>query len=679
MKKILIAFTMVFIVFCLHAEKRALGFEDMFQAGRLSSLSVSPDGKLIAFEVRTPVLENNTFVTDIYCVDIKGGSLRMLTDSKGKNFAPAFISNEIISFISTRSGTPQLYRLSVTNPEKVEMVMKQEIPEGIGSYIWAPGNRVLAFQKDIDPEFRTISDYENARKEKEASGLEVRVLRSLMYRVWNEWRNGIRSHVFLHDPASGQTDDLTPGPTDTPPVDLGGKQDFVFSPDGSRFAYVKNTDKMVAISTNNDIFLKVLASGNEQNLTVDNHGNDMNPVFSPSGKYLATLSMKRAGFEADKSNIIVYNLKRGTRRNYTENFKYHVNEFVFSPNGKYIYFNVTESVYHPIYRLDLRTGGIQKLFHQVYSDDLNITPDGRFLIFFNQQVSFPREVFRLDVREKKTYQVTWFNKNVFEDVAMNPIELFRFKGAKDEPVEGILLKPPFFDESRKYPMVFLIHGGPQGAWTDDFHFRWNLSMFAAPGYVVVAINFHGSRGYGQPFTDAVSNDWGGAPFEDQVLGQAYAVEHFPFIDPDKIVAAGASYGGYMINWIAGNHDRFKYPFRALVCHDGIFDSRSMYYSTEELWFEEWEHGGTPWTSDLFEKFNPALLVEKFEIPMLVVHGANDFRVPVTQGLMLFTALQRRGIESKMLYFPDEDHFVQKPKNARFWWNSVMEWFKEHIE
>jgi dipeptidyl aminopeptidase/acylaminoacyl peptidase len=272
-----------------------------------------------------------------------------------------------------------------------------------------------------------------------------------------------------------------------------------------------------------------------------------------------------------------------------------------------------------------------------------------------------------------------FNKNVFEDVAMNPIELFRFKGAKDEPVEGILLKPPFFDESRKYPMVFLIHGGPQGAWTDDFHFRWNLSMFAAPGYVVVAINFHGSRGYGQPFTDAVSNDWGGAPFEDQVLGQAYAVEHFPFIDPDKIVAAGASYGGYMINWIAGNHDRFKYPFRALVCHDGIFDSRSMYYSTEELWFEEWEHGGTPWTSDLFEKFNPALLVEKFEIPMLVVHGANDFRVPVTQGLMLFTALQRRGIESKMLYFPDEDHFVQKPKNARFWWNSVMEWFKEHIE
>ena len=318
------------------------------------------------------------------------------------------------------------------------------------------------------------------------------------------------------------------------------------------------------------------------------------------------------------------------------------------------------------------------MIHSVYSSNLRITPDGKQLLFFNQTVSLPREVFRLDIRKKRLSQITHFNQSVFEDVVMNPMEVFTFQGARDEAVEGILLKPPFFDAAKKYPMVFLIHGGPQGGWGDDFHFRWNLSLFASPGYVVVAINFHGSRGYGQNFTDAVSKDWGGAPFEDLIKGQAHVIAHFPFIDANNIVAAGASYGGYMVNWIAGHHDQFKYPFRCMVSHDGIFDARSMYYSTEELWFEEWEHGGTPWESPLYEKFNPARFVDKFNVPMLVVHGEMDYRVPVSQGLMLFTALQRRGVKSKLLYFPDEDHFVRKPKNARFWWRSVLGWFAEHI-
>jgi dipeptidyl aminopeptidase/acylaminoacyl peptidase len=388
--------------------------------------------------------------------------------------------------------------------------------------------------------------------------------------------------------------------------------------------------------------------------------------------------MKRPGFEADKKDIILYNLKTVTKQNLTAAFPNTIAEFVFAADEKNIYFTAADSIYEPIFKLHIASKKIEKLVPDVNASSLSLTADGKSLIYLVQNVCQPFEVFQWNLGRRQQKQLTHFNKDIFKDVQMNRAEIFHFKGAKDEIVEGFLIKPPFFSPDKKYPLVFLIHGGPQGAWTDDFHYRWNHSLFASPGYVVAAINFHGSTGYGQPFTDSISGDWGGAPFVDLVKGQQYLVESFPFIDKDKIVAAGASYGGFMINWIAGHCDEFKYPFRCLVSHDGIFDSRSMYYSTEELWFEEWEHRGTPWTSDLFEKWNPANYVTNFKVPTLVVHSERDFRVPVSQGLMLFTALQRRGVKSKMLYFPDENHFVLKPQNARLWWQTVFAWFAENL-
>ncbi len=388
--------------------------------------------------------------------------------------------------------------------------------------------------------------------------------------------------------------------------------------------------------------------------------------------------MRRAGFEADKKDIILYDLKTGTRRNLTAAFPNTIASFVFSADEKTIYFVASESIYEPIFKLQVASQKIEKIVPAVNAAALSLTPDGKSLVYLLQNVAMPHEIFKFDLRRRQQIQLTRFNQELFKDVQMNRAETFRFQGAGDETVEGFLVKPPFFDAGKKYPLVFLVHGGPQNAWTDDFHYRWNHSLFASPGYVVAAINFHGSPGYGQAFTDSISGDWGGAPFVDLVRGQQYLVENFPFIDKDRIVAAGASYGGYMINWMAGHSDEFKYPFRCLVSHDGIFDSRSMYYSTEELWFEEWEHGGVPWQSALYEKWNPANFVEKFKVPMLVVHSEKDYRVPVAQGLMLFTALQRRGVESKMLYFPDENHFVQKPQNARLWWRTVLGWFAGHI-
>jgi len=675
MKKTLIALLVILIPLYAFSEKRALTFEDMFKAGRLGALSLSPDGSKVLFQVKIPDLEKNSFKTDVYIASLKTGDIKKLTHSKGNNVSPAFRSDKEISFISTREGDPQLYVMDLADGKEKQI---SSVPGGIGSYLWLPGNNRFAFQKDIFPGKKTIEESLKKDRQIEESGVDVKVLNALMYRVWNYWKDGKRSHIFLADENGKSGKDLTPGNYDTPPLDLGGSQDFVFSRDGKHFAYVKNTDKMVAISTNNDIFLKNLSTGEEKNITVENRGSDVNPVFSPEGRKMAYISMEREGFEADKHNIILYDLKTGKRDNLTASFKFSVNQFVFSPRGSYIYFTASESAFVPIFRVRVKDKRIQKISGNVYASSLNITAGGKYLVFLNQSVSSPKDVYKIRIRGRKMSRVTDFNGEVFADVEMNPVERFVFSGAGDDPVEGLLIKPPFFDPEKKYPMVFLIHGGPQGAWGDDFHYRWNMSLFASPGYVVAAINFHGSRGYGQKFTDAVTKDWGGAPFIDLVKGQKYLVENYTFIDGDKIVAAGASYGGFMINWIAGNYDQFTYPFKALVSHDGIFDARSMYYSTEELWFEEWEYGGQPWNSDLYEKWNPARFVEKFKIPMLIIHGEKDFRVPVSQGLMLFTAHQRRGVKSKMLYYPNEDHFVQKPKNAQFWWKSVFAWFEEHI-
>ena len=678
MKTAVTASIILSLTFYLAAGNRALRFEEMFSCGRLSAPVISPDGKWIAFMVRTPEIERNQFSNSLYLTDGRGGSLKKVAETAVDPVQPRFLDSDRLTFISTWDGDPQLSILDLNHPT-APMARLTRIPGGIGDYIWSPDGKYLAFQKEVFPEAGSLRESVRLEKERAESKVQARVLTSLLFRVWNQWTNGKRSHVFLHTPGTEEFQDLTPGNFDTPPVDLGGPQDFRFSPDGKLFAYVKNPDPTVAISTNNDIFIKDLLTGQEKNITSTNLGNDMDPVFSPRGRGLAYLSMRRARFEADKKEIILYNLITGTRRNLTSGFANTINEFLFSPDGKYIYFLASESVFQPVFRLTLENGKIEKLAGRINASSLSLFPDGKTLIFLNQSATRPNEIFRLNLKEGILAPITDFNRDVFRDVEMNPIETFAFRGAKNDMVEGILIKPPFFDPGKKYPLVLLVHGGPQGGWTDDFHFRWNLNMFAAPGYVVAAINFHGSNGYGQEFTDAVSRDWGGAPHIDMVKGQQYLVENFPYVDRERIVAAGASYGGFLVNWMAGHADDFKYPFRCFISHDGMFDARSMYYSTEELWFEEWEYGGTPWNSDLYEKWNPARFVDRLHVPMLVIHSERDYRVPVSQGLMLFTALQRQGIKSKMLYFPDEDHFVTKPLNARLWWKTVFDWIAENIQ
>jgi len=455
---------------------------------------------------------------------------------------------------------------------------------------------------------------------------------------------------------------------------LGGSQDYVFSPDGKEVAYVRNMDKMVAASTNNDLYTINLESGKVNKISTS-EGSDNNPVYSMDGKYLAWRSMERAGFEADRYRLMVLERESGKIFDLTKGFDLSVDEIKWHPTKKSIYFKVPEKGNHSIYKAAIEDLKIEPVLKSHYLAGFDFINKDKLLLK-KETASMPSELFSYDLNSKKLKQLTHINDQLIAKLDMPALEQFWFSGAKGDKIHGWLLKPPGFDPTKKYPTVQLIHGGPQGAWGNNFHFRWNYQMFASAGYVIYAINFHGSKSYGQDFTDAVSKDWGGVPYQDLVMGTEYVLKEFPFIDGERLGAAGASYGGFMVNWINGHEN----PFKCFVSHDGIFEQISMYGATEELWFPEWEFDGTFWEKpELYDKFSPARLAKNFKTPTLVIHGELDYRVPYTQGLQMFTALKRQGVDAQLLFFPDEDHFVTKPQNAKLWWKTVHEWLAKYLK
>jgi dipeptidyl aminopeptidase/acylaminoacyl peptidase len=522
--------------------------------------------------------------------------------------------------------------------------------------------------------------------------VKAKIINSLLFRVWNYWKDGKRSHVFVVPVTGGTAKDLMQGDDyDCPPVDLGASTiDYVFSPDGKEVCITMNTDPMVAISTNNDLFILPVTGGEKKRITT-NKANDNQPVYSPDGKYIAYRAMARPMFEADQYDLMLYDRKTGTAVNITEKFDRSIGEVIWSSDSKNLYFIAEDMGYEPTYQISLKTGKKgeligeepKKVFDKSFNSKIKITPDGKTLLFLREKTNMPREVFSFDLTAKDVTkslkQISNVNTVKIAELEMNSLEEFWFEGAGGTKVHGFILKPPKFDATKKYPMLYLIHGGPQGAWGDDFHYRWNLQMFASPGYVVVAVNPRGSTGYGQQFTDEITGDWGGKVYEDLMKGVDYVLANYNFIDKDKLAAAGASYGGYMINWIAGHTDRFK----CLVSHAGVYDLNTDYLATEELWFAEWEFKGTPWENpELYKKMAPSTYAGnfgKFRTPTLVIHGELDFRVPVTEGIQMFTALQRQGVPSKLIYFPDEGHHILKPQNSELWYNSVLDWFKQWLK
>ncbi len=656
----------------LAQERHPITFDDFIAIKRVSDPQPSPDGRWVAFTVTVYSKESNRGNSDIWLVSTRGGEPRPLTHSPAGDFQPRWSPDgKTIAFISTRGGSPQIHLIPVNGGEARQLTA---ISTGAIGPVWSADGRHILFHSRVYPDCQDDACNKAREEAKAKNPVKAQIWDRLLYRHWNEWTEGKRNHVFIASAKDGSFRDLTPGDYDSPPIALGGSPDYAISPDGREVCYVKNTDPVVAISTNNDLFVRPVDGGPEKRLTT-NKANDNHPVYSPDGRYIAYLAMRRPGFESDRQEVMLYDRRTGEHRSLTADLDRSARNIVWGPKSKYIYFLADDQGYYSIYRVSIKGGDVKQLTRKSFNTSLRVTRQGK-LVFLRQAINRPADVWIMDGNGKNARPLTDINRELLARLEMNPLEEFWFEGAGGTKVHGLMVKPPEFDPNKKYPLIYLVHGGPQGAWHDSFHYRWNAQMFAAPGYVVVMVNPRGSTGYGQKFTDEISRDWGGKVFEDLKRGWEYVVKTYPFIDADRMAAAGASYGGYMMYWFQGHEQ----PFKCLVAHDGVFNLVSMYGSTEELWFPEWEMGGPPWENpELYRKWSPSSYVKNFKTPMLIVHSQRDYRVDVSQGFEAFTALQRMGVPSKFLYFPDEDHFVTKPLNAELWWKTLHAWFAEYLQ
>ncbi|HLY99384.1 MAG TPA: S9 family peptidase [Candidatus Angelobacter sp.] len=659
--------------------KHPLTFEDMMKLKRVSGPTISPDGRWVLFSAVDVDLAANKKTPHLWIVPLTGGEARQITfsptgEDRGR-FSP---DGTKFLFTSSRAGSSQIWVSGFDSATGMPTGDAQKITsistEADGA-LWSPDGRNILFVSEVDPDPNCDDACNRARDyERANSKVKAMVFTRLFYRHWNHFTSFKRSHLFVVPAEGGTAKDLTPGDHDVPPFSLGGQDNYAISPDGREVAFTSNVDEVEATSTNNEIFIVPITGGTPKKISAS-PGSDSTPLYSPDGKWIAWRMQERPGYESDRFRLVIYDRNTGKPRNATEQFDRWVEATAWSPDSKFIYFTSEDKGEIPIYRLEVGKAGMPRELARGANDELALTPDGKTLVFTRMSARAPNEVYKADVADALSpVQVTHLNDAVLSQVAMQPVESFWFAGATGTKVQGFLIKPPNFDPQKKYPMKFLIHGGPQGQWGDEWSFRWNSELLAANGYVVVMINPRGSTGYGQAFIDGINGDWGGKPYVDLMNGLDYAEKTYSYIDKDRECALGASYGGYMINWILGHPNHFK----CLVSHDGMFNTESAYGSTEELWFNEWEFKGLPWNNrEAYRKWSPHLLAPQFKTPTLVVHGQLDYRLDVSEGFQLFTTLQRLKVPSKMLYFPDEGHWVLKPQNSQLWYTTVNGWVDEY--
>jgi dipeptidyl aminopeptidase/acylaminoacyl peptidase len=690
--------------------KRPLAFEDMMKLKRIGDFTVSPDGKWVTFTALDVDLATNKRKPHLWIVPVAGGESKRLTPETAPGedrlrFAP---DGRSVAFITAREGGSQIWVQgfdTATGALTGDPHRTTNISTEADGVIWSPDGKQLLFVSAVFPDCKDDACNKAKDDAAEKSLVKAKIWTHLMYRHWNAYANGKRSHLFIIDaacdanaaapPCTGR--DLTPGDHDVPPFSLGGQDQYQFSPDGKEIAFTSNIDEVQATSTNSDVWVLSLTDpqAKQKNLTAENKGSDSTPMYSPDGKWLAIRSQFRAGYESDRFRLRLIERATGKITNLTENFDRWVDSMSWAPDSKKLYITAGEMGESPVLSWTLGDNH-PELVASGTNDSPITTPDGKQVVYVRNSVKYPNDIFVHSTnaysdptcqgpRDSKPQspncpgaatQLTHLNDAVLSSISMQPVEPFWFTGAEKKKVQGFIVKPPNFDQTKKYPVKFLIHGGPQGAWGDDWSFRWNPNMFASDGYVVVMINPRGSTGYGQQFIDDINGDWGGRAYHDLMMGLDYAEKTYPFIDKDRECAMGASYGGYAVNWIMGQTNRFK----CIVSHDGMFNTESAWGTTEELWFNEWEFKGTPWTNrELYRKWSPHLNAAKFKTPTLVVHGQLDYRLDVSEGFQLFNTLQRLGVESKMLYFPDEGHWVLKPQNSQLWYKTVNGWVDQHLK
>ncbi len=659
------------------AEKHAITFADMIQMHRVGEAQVSPDGKWVAYTVSTPDLDANRGASNIWIVPTAGGSSQQLTQS-GHDSSPVWSPDgKTIAFLSSRSGDSQVYLLSMDGGEAKPLT---HLSTGADIVKWSPDGKTIAFTSGVYPDCKDDACNSARDAEKDKDKVKAHVAEHLLYRHWTHWNEGKRSHLFVV-PVDGTANlrDLTAGANyDVPPDERGGPGDLNFSPDSREICFTAVTDPVEAISTNGDLFVVPVAGGEAKRITTQ-PGFDGGPAYSPDGKYIAYHAQLTAGYESDRWRVMLYDRATSKIENLSEGFDRSANELTWSADSKTIYFTAEDETLQPIYSMAPRAGAEpKKLIVNSYNMGISLSNDGRTLVFERTSLTTPAEIFVASSDGSGVRQLTHQNDAILASLKMNEPETFWFEGAGGTRVQAMMIRPPDFDTTKKYPLLVLLHGGPQTMWSNAWGYRWNAQVFSAPGYVTLMINRRGSTGYGQKFTDEITNDWGGKAYVDVMNGVDFVLKKYSYTDGARMAAAGGSYGGYMADWIATHTGRFK----AIISHAGIYDKNSM-YATEELWFEEHDMQGMPWTSgDNYRKWAPltyAADLGKFKTPTLVIAGERDYRVPYTQSLEFFNTLQRQGVPSKLVVFSDEGHWILKPQNSRFWHKTFLDWLATYLK
>ena len=658
--------------------------QDLVRLERISEVAVSPDGKHVAYTLRTTDMEANKGRTGVWMLDVRkrGAQPLRLTDL-GANASSASWSKDgrYLYYLSNRSGSNQVWRSAAEDaPRAAPGEVAQQVtnlPLDVGSFRLSPKSDRLLVSMEV---FIDCPDLECTKKRLDADahapGHGV-LYDKLFVRHWDTWSDGRRSQLFgialdlASGTAGGTPVNLSRGiDGDVPGKPFAGREDYAFSPDGLEVAFsVRALHVGEPWSTNFDVFQVAAAGGPAKNLTADNPAWDAQPAYSPDGTQLAYLATERPGFESDRFHLVLLDLKSGAKRQLTQNWDRSITGFAWSPDGRTLFATTDHLGQHPLWAVDAATGRAAAITGDGEVEGFDVGP--RQVFYTQSSLASPADLYAIGFAGGKPVELTHLNQAILAHRKLSAYEQFNFPGWNEENVFGYVVKPVDFKRDKKYPVAFVVHGGPQGSLANIWHWRWNAQTLAGAGYAVVMIDFHGSTGYGQAFTDSISGDWGGKPLEDLQRGLAAALNQYPWLDGDRMCALGGSYGGWMMNWIAGQWpDRFK----CIVTHDGILDNRTMYYSTEELWFPEWENGGPEYErQSAYAKHNPIDYVNRWKTPTLVIHGQEDYRVPYEQGLAVYTALQRRGIPSELLYFPDENHWVLKPANSVQWYDTAIGW------
>jgi dipeptidyl aminopeptidase/acylaminoacyl peptidase len=661
--------------------KHPFTFEDMMALKRVGDPQVSPDARWVMFSAVDVSLAANTKTPHLWIVPAAGGESKQITNGQaGENRGRFSPDGKNIIYTSSAVGGSQIWVVGFDSgsgmPSGDARQLTSISTEADGA-MWAPDGKHIIFVSEVYPDCKDDACNKERDEALTKSKVKAKIFTRLFYRHWSAYTRFKRSHLFAVPVQGGTPVDITLGDHDVPPFSLGGQDLYAISPDGREVAFTSNVDEVEATSTNNDVFVVSIAGGTPRKIS-SSPGSDSTPLYSPDGRYIAYRSQARAGYESDRFRLFIYERKSGATTDLTKDFDRWVEAFTWTPDSSAIYFSSENRGTSPLWRLKLN-GGKPEQAVAGFNDEPAFSADGKTIFFSRMSIQAPNEIYKAAVSENgiaEAQQLSHVNDGVLSQVEMTPLESFEFTGAAKTKVQGFMLKPPGFNASQKYPMKFLIHGGPQGAWGDDWSYRWNPELFAANGYVVVMINPRGSTGYGQKFIDEINGDWGGKPYVDLMRGLDYVEKTYPYIDKDHECALGASYGGYMIDWLLGHTTRFK----CLVAHDGMFNTVSAFGTTEELWFNTWEFKGTPWTNPkTYSKWSPNLSATKFKTPTLVVHGQLDYRLDVSEGFQLFTTLQLLKIPSKMLYFPDEGHWVLKPQNSQLWYTTVNEWVDQWVK